>query len=95
MKFWNEKFGNKIININYEKFVSDYKKYTKSLVKDLNLNWEENIKNYNKNNDSPVETASLHQVRGKILKNTSEQWKEYKNYLSEMQNILKINNINF
>tara|TARA_B100002052_G_scaffold276540_1_gene281304 strand:- start:1151 stop:2797 length:1647 start_codon:yes stop_codon:yes gene_type:complete len=95
MKFWNEKFGNKIININYEKFVSDYKKYTKSLVKDLNLNWEENIKNYNKNNDSPVETASLHQVRGKISKNTSEQWKEYKNYLSEMQNILKINNINF
>ena len=95
MKFWYEKFNAKIININYEKFVSNYEKEAKNLIDKLSLNWEENLKNYNKNNDQPVETASLHQVRGKIIKNTSEQWKIYKNFLTEMQDTLKVNKINF
>ena len=95
MKFWYEKFNAKIININYEKFVLNYEKEAKNLIDKLSLNWEENLKNYNKNNDQPVETASLHQVRGKIIKNTSEQWKIYKNFLTEMQDTLKVNKINF
>ena len=95
MKFWYEKFKAKIININYEKFVLNYEKEAKNLIDKLSLNWEENLKNYNKNNDQPVETASLHQVRGKIIKNTSEQWKIYKNFLTEMQDTLKVNKINF
>ena len=95
MKFWYEKFNAKIININYEKFVSNYEKEAKNLIDKLSLNWEENLKNYNKNNDQPVETSSLHQVRGKIIKNTSEQWKIYKNFLTEMQDTLKVNKIHF
>ena len=95
MKFWYEKFNAKIININYEKFVLNYEKEAKNLIDKLSLNWEENLKNYNKNNDQPVETSSLHQVRGKIIKNTSEQWKIYKNFLTEMQDTLKVNKINF
>ena len=46
-------------------------------------------------NFKPVETASLNQVRGKIIKNTSEQWKKYKENLKMMQEILKKNKINF
>ncbi len=53
MKFWYEKFNAKIININYEKFVSNYEKEAKNLIDKLSLNWEENLKNYNKNNDQP------------------------------------------
>ena len=95
MKFWFEKFNEKIININYEKFVSDHVLQTKNLVDKLSLNWEDRLKNYNKNNNRPVETASLNQVRGKIVQNTSEQWKIYKNFLTEMQDTLKSNKINF
>tara|TARA_B100001250_G_scaffold139538_1_gene119495 strand:- start:701 stop:2350 length:1650 start_codon:yes stop_codon:yes gene_type:complete len=95
MKFWFKKFNKKIINVNYEKFVSDHVTETKNLIHKLNLDWEEGLKDYNKNNDKPVETASLHQVRGKIVKNTSEQWKIYKDYLIDMQNTLKSYEIDF
>ena len=95
MKFWFKKFNEKIINVNYEKFVSNYQICTKKILEKLSLNWEISLKNYNKNNNRPVETASLHQVREKIVQNTSEKWKLYKNYLIEIQNILKINKINF
>ena len=94
MKYWNQKLYKKIININYEKFVLDYKKKTKNILDKLDLNWEDSIKNYDKN-FKPVETASLNQVRGKIIKNTSEQWKKYKENLKMMQEILKKNKINF
>ena len=84
----------KRINVNYEKFVLNHEKETKDIINKLSLNWENSLKNYNKN-DRPVETASLHQVRGKIIKNTSEQWKQYSDYLIPMQNILKLKNILF
>lgn len=94
MKYWFQKFNEKIINVNYEKFVLNYDKEIRDIINKLNLNWEDSLKNYNKNN-RPVETASLYQVRGKIIKNTSEQWKIYKDNLKDMQNILKFNKINF
>jgi len=94
MKYWFQKFNEKIINVNYEKFVLNYDKEIRDIINKLNLNWEDSLKDYNKNN-RPVETASLYQVRGKIIKNTSEQWKIYKDNLKDMQNILKFNKINF
>jgi len=94
MKYWFKKFSEKIINVNYEKFVLNHDKETKNIIDKLSLSWEESLKKYN-NNVRPVETASLHQVRGKIVKNTSEQWKIYKDYLIDMQNTLKSNKISF
>ena len=94
MKYWLTRFDKSIINVDYENFVLDYEEYSKKIINKLSLNWEENIKNYNKS-VRPVETASLHQVRGKILKNTSEQWRKYKEYLTTTQEILKLNKINF
>ena len=63
-------------------------------IEKIGINWEENIKNYEKN-DRPVQTASLLQVRGKIKKNTSDEWKKYKDKLKIMQEILKSANIDF
>ncbi len=94
MNYWNVKFKEKIININYEKFVLDHEKETKNILDKIDLNWEDGLKTFN-TNERPVETASLLQVRGKIIKNTSENWKKYKDYLEDMQNILRANNINF
>ena len=94
MNYWTNSFEKKIININYENFVLDYEKNSKSIINELGLNWESNIKNY-KEIDKPVETASLHQVREKIKKNTSDQWKSYGRYLSKLQEILISNKINF
>lgn len=87
MKFWSIKLKNKIININYEKFVNDFENETHILADKLGITWEENLKNYSKNS-RPVQTASLLQVRGNIKKNTSEEWKKYKDHLKIMRETL-------
>ena len=60
----------------------------------LDLGWENQLLEYQKNN-RPVTTASHQQVRSKIQKDTSEQWKAYKNYLTIMQETLTNLNINY
>ena len=52
------------------------------------------MKNYQKT-DRVVTTASYQQVRNKIKKNTSNEWKKYGNYLSKMQETLTREKIKF
>ena len=94
MNYWKEKYFEKIININYEKFVQDYENSVRNLFEKLNLKWEEHLFDFHKN-DRPVETASFLQVRSKIYKNSSEQWKKYQNYLKPMMEVLTKNDISF
>ena len=94
MKFWSENLKNKIINVTYEEFVNDFENQSYSLIDKLGVKWEENLKNYEKNS-RPVQTASLLQVRGKIKKNTSEEWKKYKDHLKIMQEILEKGKIKY
>ena len=94
MKFWKQHFNEQILHVNYENFVQDYEKNTKKILTYLNLNWEDQIRDYDKN-DRIVTTASFNQVRGSIKKNTSEEWKKYKDHLKIMQETLKSKQINF
>ena len=94
MKFWKQYFKEQILHINYENFVQDFEKNTKKILTYLDLNWEDQIKNYDKN-DRVVTTASYNQVRGSIKKNTSEEWKKYRDYLKIMQETLKSKEIEF
>ncbi len=94
MKFWKEKFEDKILDVNYEIFVNDFEQNTKKILNYLNLRWEDQLLEYQKIN-RPVTTASHHQVRQKIKKDTSEKWKKYKIYLKEMQRTLLELNIKY
>tara|TARA_S200000501_G_scaffold287837_1_gene272437 strand:- start:424 stop:2064 length:1641 start_codon:yes stop_codon:yes gene_type:complete len=94
MNFWTENLKNKIIQIKYENFVNNFENETQSLIEKLGLRWEESLLKYDKNY-RPVQTASLLQVREKIIKNSSDQWKKYEKYLLIMQKILKSNKITF
>ena len=94
MRFWKQYFKEQILHINYENFVQDFEKNTKKILTYLDLNWEDQIKNYDKN-DRVVTTASYNQVRGSIKKNTSEEWKKYRDYLKIMQETLKSKEIDF
>tara|TARA_B100001540_G_scaffold276275_1_gene262991 strand:+ start:2665 stop:4296 length:1632 start_codon:yes stop_codon:yes gene_type:complete len=94
MKFWNERFSERIININYENLVENFEKEVKKLFDKLSLNWEKQLYDFHKN-ERPVETASFMQVRSKIYKKSSEQWKNYQKYLKCMTDILSANNIDY
>ena len=60
----------------------------------MELNWENHLLEFYKNN-KPVETSSFQQVRKKIYKNSSEEWKKYKEFLGPMMEVLSKNNIDF
>ena len=94
MKFWKEKYSEKIINVNYESFVENFEEEIKKLFDKLNLKWEKQLYDFHKN-ERPVETASLIQVRSKIYKKSSEQWKNYKKHLKPMTDILSLNNVEY
>ncbi len=94
IKFWKEKYSEKIINVNYENLVENFEDEVKKLFSNLNLKWETQLFDFHKN-VRPVETASFLQVRSKIYQRSSEQWKKYEKYLSKMLNVLVSNNIKF
>ena len=94
MMYWENKFLKNIIHIEYEDFVKDYENNSKKIFKNLNLDCENSFKSYNKIN-RPVETASLYQVRGKIIKNSSDQWKKYRVYLNKIEELLNSKKISY
>ena len=94
MKFWNERYSERIININYERLVENFEEEIKKLFLKLNLNWEKQLYDFHKN-ERPVETASFLQVRSKVYQKSSEQWKSYEKFLTTMTDILASNNVKF
>ena len=87
MNFWNNKFKNNILTVNYEIFVNNFEQNTKKILNYLDLEWEDQLLEYAKTS-RPVTTASHNQVREKIKKDTSDQWKKYTNYLGIMRETL-------
>ena len=94
IEFWEKRYPKKIINLNYESLVENYKEEVKKLFSNLNLKWEKQLFDFHKN-ERPVETASFRQVRSKIYKKSSEQWQNYKEQLKPMTKILSENKIVF
>jgi len=94
MNFWKKKYPNKFINIIYEEFVEDYENNIRKIFQKLELKWENHLLNFHENR-RPVETSSFQQVRKKIYKNSSDEWKKCKSYLKPMMEVLSKNNIDF
>ena len=80
MKLWQSKYGEWIYNLNYEKLTNNQVSETKSLIKFLGLGWEDNCLCPEKNIRS-VRTASQQQVRKKVYRGSSENWKKYEPYI--------------
>ena len=94
MKFWKELYPDCLINIDYDKFVTNSEKNSKSLVKSVGLEWEDKISQFSEN-ERVVVTNSLFQVRSKVYKNSSQDWLKFKKHLSPIIEILKKNKIIF
>jgi hypothetical protein len=81
MKFWNKILNNKIYEVDYEALTIDHENEIKKLINHLDLSWEEKCLFPEKNKRS-ISTASNIQIREKIYKGSSQQWKKYKPFLS-------------
>lgn len=81
MKFWNNKFENKIYNVNYELLVNNQKSEIKKIIKFIGLNWENNCLFPEKNNRISLTSSNL-QVKKRIYKNSSQNWQNFKSYIN-------------
>jgi len=83
MEFWKEKFPKKIYDLNYEELTEKQEEETKKVFNYLNINWENSVLDFYKNNRI-VQTASNIQVRQKMYRGSSKEWKKYAKWLEPM-----------
>ena len=90
MDFWKKKFPKKIYELNYDKLTENQESESRKIFNYLGLKWENSVLEFH-NNSRIVQTASNIQVRKKMYKGSSQQWKKYKPWLQPMLNNLKKN----
>ena len=88
MEFWRFKFPGKIYEINYESLTENQEKETRNLISFIGLNWEASCLNFHTNTRA-VNTLSKTQVREKMYKGSSLNWKNYKSLLQDAFNRLE------
>jgi len=88
MDFWQKKFPGKIYELNYDKLTENQESEILKIFNYLGLKYENSVLEFH-NNKRIVQTASNIQVRKKMYKGSSQQWKKYKRWLQPMINNLK------
>ncbi len=81
MQFWLDHYGDRIYNLNYDNLTINQDDETRKLIQYLELKWEDECLSpqYNKRN---VRTVSQQQVRHKVYKGSSQQWRKFEPYLN-------------
>ncbi|MEE3172409.1 MAG: sulfotransferase, partial [Pseudomonadota bacterium] len=80
MLFWDEHYPRKIYHLDYEQLTTDQEPETKKLIQYLGIDWEDACL-FPEENKRYVKTASNLQVRKKVYKGSSEEWKKFEKYL--------------
>jgi len=80
MLFWDERYPGKIYHLDYEQLTIDQQSETKKLIQYLGIDWEDTCL-FPEKNKRYVKTASSVQVREKVYKGSSEEWKNFEKYL--------------
>ena len=80
MNYWNDIFGEKILNIRYEELILNSERKIKDLINFCNLDWEEECVNFYKN-DNPIKTVSVNQANKPIYKSSINKFNLYEEEL--------------
>jgi hypothetical protein len=80
MEFWQDQFGDRIYNLNYDSLTVNQEEETRALLQHLGLQWEEGCLSP-QNNKRIVRTASSQQVRQKVYQGSSQDWLKFEPYL--------------
>ena len=81
MDFWTNTLSDRIYQLDYEQLTVNQGSETRQLINHLRLDWDEKCLSP-QNNTRGVATASNVQVRKKVYKGSSEQWKKYLPFLN-------------
>lgn len=86
MEFWRDLLPGRILNVHYEDLVENTDTQVRRLLQFVDLDWHDDCLNFYKN-ESPVDTASLSQVRQPIYKSAMRHWKNYGPLLDDARNV--------
>ena len=81
MDFWINTLSNRIYKLDYELLTVNQESETRQLIEYLGLDWDEKCLSP-QNNMRSVATASNVQVRKKVYRGSSEQWRKYQPFLN-------------
>ena len=81
MDFWANTLSNRIYKLDYELLTVNQDSETRRLIEYIGLNWDEKCLSP-QNNTRRVTTASKLQIRRKVYRGSSEQWKKYQPFLN-------------
>ena len=81
MDFWTNTLSNRIYKLDYELLTVNQESETRQLIEYLGLDWDEKCLSP-QNNMRSVATASNVQVRKKVYRGSSEQWRKYQPFLN-------------
>jgi tetratricopeptide (TPR) repeat protein len=81
MVFWTNTLSKRIYNLDYELLTVNQESETQKLIEYLGLDWNEKFLSP-QNNMRSVATASNLQIRKKVYKGSSQQWKKYQPFLN-------------
>ena len=88
MSFWNNKFKDKIYNLNYEDLIKNPESQIKLLIKFCDLNWDPRCLEFHKNKKT-IKTVSFVQARKPIYSSSVNASNKYSSYLDKLKSILK------
>ena len=83
MDYWRSYPSRNIIDLNYEKLVTDPEQNVRKLISMLDLGWEDNCMMH-ENNPRIAKTASTEQVQKSIYRNSSKDWENYQPFLNKV-----------
>ena len=81
MDLWKSIYKHRIYNLDYEQLTISKEFEIEQMIAYLGLNWEDVCLTPELNNRN-VQTASNHQVRHQVYKNSSKEWRKFEPYLN-------------
>ncbi len=80
--FWKDKFGDELINIEYEDLVKNTEDVSKKIIKFCDLEWEPNLLDYHKKNTAPIKTASVNQADKPVYKKSLDKFTKFEKFFN-------------
>ncbi len=88
MEHWQEQLPERILHVQYEEVVGDFKNQVRRILDFCGLSFEDACLEFY-NTKRPVRTVSSEQVRLPIYSDSVEQWQHFEKHLSGLINTLK------
>lgn len=84
MRFWQQRFPGRVLEVQYETLVDDQEAQTRRLLEHCDLPWDTRCLSFH-DNDAAVATPSATQVRQPLYRSALGRWRHYERYLEAVR----------